>query len=191
MVAEDPIISTISLVVNCILVLVTGIYVYLTYKILKSSENIAKANIDPILWINPDAEGNFYIKKLKKFPAYNISVLVMLKFKGEKDFNILEEFYLGDLIDNEETYDIDIWQLVEDYIRFRKIQKSSFVILYKISYYTQVDDKPITRVEKEHGHSEVYNGEIMLGFSQEDYDKDSSLDGGRKPIKIIRHFNLN
>jgi hypothetical protein len=173
------------IITNSLLVLVTGIYVILTFLILKSNIKIEKIRLDPILWINPDAEGEVFITKLKKYPAYNISFNLYIKFNEEKKFTKLSTYNLGSLIEEEETYDISIDEDIENYLKKINRVNSKFIIKYILEYHIGVDKKPIRRADILYYHSEEYGGQVMLGASS---DKNPSFDGGKSPIKIERYF---
>ncbi len=170
---------------NSLLVIITGVYSFLTYKILKSNEKIEKIRLDPILWVNPFAEADVYITKMRKCPAYNISLILSIKFPEEKHFNKLIEYSLGSLIEKEETYNINIENSIEEFLKKKNKIDSKFIIKYVVEYYIGIDNKPIRRADYLYYHSEEYEGEIMLGAST---DKETSLDGGKSPNKIIKYY---
>jgi len=179
----DPLI--IQIMLNMFLVFITGFYVFLTYKILKSNEKIAKLNLDPMLWVNLLASGGVYIEKMKKYPAYNIIMEFSIQTpRTSKNFVPLAIYFLGDIIEKEKIFDVNFEEQIEEYIKKRKKKEIGFILKCVIKYNLGIDKSFIKRTEYLYGHSEeVEDGEIFLGFS---YDKNPSLTSmGNAPKRII------
>ncbi|MDO8623320.1 MAG: hypothetical protein Q7R52_03665 [archaeon] len=176
----DPLI-----IINLVLVFITGIYAFLTYKILKSNEKIAKLNLDPILWVNLFTEGGVYIKKLRKYPAYNVTMEFYIKtlFPKAKEFYPIAFYKLGNFIEEENDFCLDFEEKIEEYFKKRNIKKSKFMLRYIIKYSTGIDKSFIKREDHLLGNAEeVDDGEIALVF----YDSENDFDDlGKSPKEAV------